>query len=487
MPVGLGIDLGTTNTKVAAISVHGSAVRVDAVATAPTPTPARLGETLRALLGTVRARRPEPDAVGIASMAETGVPLDTDGAPVGDWLRWDAGRSSATADELAARLGWTELVRATGVRPSGKVPLATWAHLHRHDPTTWSAFARWAGVADLACLLLTGRLATDHTLAGRTMAYRLPHGDRLADGFDAALLAETGLRPAQLPDVVAPGETAGVVIDSSFELPVGTPVVVAGHDHAVGAWASGVRRPGDVADSLGTAEAVLTIVADHPDAVAVARAGMSTVVTVAGDRRAILAGSPGAGAVVDWWLAHEAGGHDAAQLFAGVLAAGDGPGDAVVLPYPSGRQAPHPDAAARLHVVGRRTGHTPVQLARALLDGLSLQARWLLDAQAELAGAGPATVTVFGAPAADNPAWLRTKVHVTPCQVRVVDVQETVAAGAALRALSVAGFLDDPLPCLPCHDEPADAEVAAAYELAYAGFVAAAMSAPATAEGGAGR
>src|SRR5699024_4632229 len=112
----------------------------------------------------------------------------------------------------AATHGADALFAATGVRPSGKVPLATWAQLREEDPVRWAAMARWAGAADLVVLALTGRLATDHTLAGRTMAYRLPApGDPVPEGFDAELLAAVGLRPEQLPEVVVPGEVAGRV------------------------------------------------------------------------------------------------------------------------------------------------------------------------------------------------------------------------------------------------------------------------------------
>ena len=40
------------------------------------------------------------------------------------------------------RLGWAELVAATGVRPSAKVPLATWAWLRANRPDLWRATAR---------------------------------------------------------------------------------------------------------------------------------------------------------------------------------------------------------------------------------------------------------------------------------------------------------------------------------------------------------
>jgi sugar (pentulose or hexulose) kinase len=138
-------------------------------------------------------------------MAETGVPLGADDAPLTGWLRWTDRQGDAEAGALARRLGRDELIRATGVRPSAKAPLAKWAWLRAQG----RAMTRWAGAADLAGLLLTGRLATDHTLAGRTMAYRLPGaGEPPPAGFDAALLAEAGLRPSQLPAVVAPGGTA---------------------------------------------------------------------------------------------------------------------------------------------------------------------------------------------------------------------------------------------------------------------------------------
>src|SRR5687767_7346862 len=115
MSVCLGIDLGTTNTKVALVVIGASGLHVRAVASAPTPGPGALKGVLLALIGEVLAGSPPPDAIGIASMAETGVPLDGTGAPLGPWVRWNAHHAGAEADALAARLGWAELVAATGV------------------------------------------------------------------------------------------------------------------------------------------------------------------------------------------------------------------------------------------------------------------------------------------------------------------------------------------------------------------------------------
>jgi sugar (pentulose or hexulose) kinase len=468
MPVAsLGIDLGTTNTKVALVALDAPAVRVHALATAPTPEPRDLGAVLATLIREVLAGAAPPDAVGIASMAETGVPLAADGTPIGGWLRWTGHRAGAEADALANRLGWADLVAATGVRPSAKVPLATWAWLRTHRPEVWDAMSRWAGVADLAAFVLTGRLITDHTLAGRTMAYRLPAtAEAPPTAFDGSLLAEVGLRPHHLPAVTS----EPVAVTGFAGLRDGTPVVVAGHDHAVGAYACGVREPGDVADSLGTAEAVLTVVEGEPDPVAAGRAGMSVVVTVGGRYRAVLAGQSSAGAAVEWWLANEAAGVTREELFADLP---DGPTGVLVLPYVQGRQTPAPDPAARLRVVGREPAHGRAVLAKALLEGLSLHTRWMLDEQARIAGgAGAPAVFLFGGAVAGNPDWTRIKAQVLPGTLRVVPAAEPVAVGAALLAAVRAGLVGPPGPALTAEPAPAGAKP---YDDMYDRFVRAAQ------------
>ncbi len=473
----LGVDVGTTHTKVALVDVD--VARTLAVASAPTPAPGDLlrvvAELTRRVLGAA-PDAPAPAAVGVASMAETGVPVGPDDEPRGDWLRWDGHRAGRQADELAARLGRTALFAATGVRSSAKVPLATWAWLRDEADARMGAAGgpgagplhgdgRWAGAADLVVLGLTGHLVTDHTLAGRTMAYRLGAPGDLPTAFDTELLAEVGLAPRHLPRVLRPGETVplrtGPLTDAG--LLAGTPVTVAGHDHAVGAFAAGVRSPGEVADSVGTSEVVCTVLADDPDPGPVAAAGMSLVRTVRGDRPALVAGSSSAGGAVAAWLAQVAPDDERARLLerastlddalVAVLseapAAAPADGEAasfVVLPYVHGRQTPAPDAAETLRAVGR-VPDDPVAAVRGVLLGAVLHARWMLDAQAALAGAPPTRVLALGRPVTANPAWAALKRWCTPVPVDVVADEEAVAAGAALLAAERAGLVA-PAPAL---------------------------------------
>jgi xylulokinase len=189
----------------------------------------------------------------------------------------------------------------------------------------------------------------------------------------------------------------------------------------------------------------------------------------------VLAGSPSAGAMVEWWLAHEAAGTSAAELFDAVAALDDGPSDVLVLPYLHGRQAPAPDPRARVQVIGSRGGLGAAPLAKALLEGLCLQARWILTEQATLAGERPAAepIALLGGPVAANPAWPRLKSIVTGRTHRLVAEPEACAAGAALLAAARTGLVDEPVPALPARTV-AVPRPRPDYDRTFAAFVAAA-------------
>jgi sugar (pentulose or hexulose) kinase len=423
-------------------------------------------------------------------MAETGVPLDEDGNPVGAFVRWNRA-ASARPSPLVERLGPEALFTATGVPPLQKAPLLVLEALRDTEPARWARLAQWAGVGDLLVRALTGRLVTDHTLAGRTLAYRLPPaGVALPQAFDADLLAEVGLTPDQLPDVAVPGEAAGTgTADAAARtgLPVGTPVFVAGHDHAVGAWGAGVRAPGQRADSVGTSEALLRVARAPVDRRAALAAGMSLTRTVSGEFETLLAGSPAGGSLIGALLRGDLGGAaiDPDDIF---RAAPSGMPQAIALPYPLGRQCPAPDPGARLRFVDLRGDDVdprtlpPRELAAAVLLGLSLQLRWMDQEQQRITGE-PAVgaLHVVGAAASANPAWMRLRTDVLGEQLEPGTSAEPVAAAAALLAAVRAGAVDphtvlpstSPIPAAPI--PPAETTGSAD---AFAVFVAAATDRP---------
>lgn len=415
-----GLDLGTTYVKAVCVDLDPTSDRpVDLVALHRAPTPPTADEAVATARGLLReaAGGGAVSAIGIASMAETGVPLDEHGRALTPLLTWDAVRPLSPA---LAGVDLADLFARTGVRLSAKAPLATWAWLAAEHSDVRARMRHWAGAADLVGFALTGRLATDHTLAGRTGAHLLDDGRWADDLLDLA-----GLRADMLPEVAGPDEIVG--------LADGVPVVVAGHDHQVGAHACGVRARGATANSLGTTEVVLRVLDGDPDPVGVLAAGMSLVRTVGGEERALIAGNGTAGAAYADWIARHPESDDLPP----------GPTGLLVLPYLRGRQCPAPDPGATMRAVGELDGVDPGVLTKAVLEGLSLQTRWMYDEQRRLdPGTADGPVVLFGGPGARNASWTRVKAEVLPHPLRVVAHDEPVAVGAAIVAAERAGLVE---------------------------------------------
>jgi xylulokinase len=463
-PLLAGIDIGSTHCKALLCTPAGTVV-----ARAQRPTPRDPDElthdaeeltaaAIGALTDCVRIAGRAPDTIGLTGMAETGVPLDRHGAPIGPLLAWSDPAPAPYAERLRRSYGAEALHARTGVLPSAKVPLARWCWLRDQHPERLDRMRQWAGAADLVARALTGRVGTDATFAQRSMAWE-PETGTGQGRWSPELLAEAGLTPAQMPHVHAPGQPVGGVrrdVARKFGLRAGAQVVVAGHDHLVGAWTAGARGAGRAADSMGTAEAVLTVAVAPPDPAATAAEGMSWGRHADGVHWITLAGMASSGALVEWFCdrflipleqearrdrqldseRHAPG--ERYRAFARLVdGAGDGNGQApglpsgiTVEPYLNGRSAPHPDPAARLAVHGMASRHGPADLALALLEGAAYQARWMADVQAELAGTTPRTVTLLGGSTRQR-TWTALKAAVTPWTTEVCAEPEAPCLGAA--------------------------------------------------------
>lgn len=457
----LGIDVGTTNLKAGLISADGATVLVRSVPT-PADVPALQAVAVRLIAGIVRDQsgaagvdRVDPvDGVGIAGMAETGAALGQDLRPLTELIGWREQPGGVQAERLARELGAAELFARTGLRLSPKLPVVTWRWLR--DTTDVLARTRtWAGAPDLVLAALTGTCATHLTHAQRLGVLALTRRE-----WDPDLLAYGGITARQLPPVAEPMTVAGRVTNAETGLRTGTPVVLCGHDHLVGAWAAGVREPGQVADSLGTSEAIVT---PSPAPVlddALRRDGISSSWYVDGRHGCAVSGNGAAGGLIEQRLFSLR--RDYAWL-AGVLAESGPPSDEVIAPYPAGRQAPAPDPAVRYDPT--RPVRDPAAEMRALVDAVSLQARWMAETQTALLGIRWQSTIAFGGPARLG-GWMARKALADAGSEQrgfaVVAGEATAAVGAAVMAAEV--LTGRPQPVLRSSGVPVDGDLAASWD-----------------------
>lgn len=439
----LGIDVGTTNWKAVVFSQTG-----DILGSASTAAQTLCDDTgysysaegiWRAVAGVVRKALTDrgtaaPDAVGVASMGETGVPISIDGSPVHPSITWFDTRSNGQADELRRRVGAEKLFRITGLDPHPMFSLPKIAWIRDNDPAAFGRIHRWLSVADYISYRLTGCLATDYSLASRTLALDLDTG-RWSD----EILQDMNIPESIFPPLLRAGTRLGLVTREAARdtgLAQGTPVVVGAHDHHCAYFAAGDPLEDVVLDSSGTAESVFTLLPaerPRPSDYNGLRVGFS----IDPSRYASLSGIPASGVSADWAVQNICGDMDVSGGYESVMRTADsvpaGCNGILFVPHLRGAGAPKQDPVARGAFVGLLSSHTRAHLVRAVFEGLCFELRVVLTAVEEEFGFQISRLHTVGG-GARNHAWQQLKADITGLDVCVPDVKEAAAQGAALLA-----------------------------------------------------
>ncbi|MGH8976076.1 MAG: FGGY family carbohydrate kinase, partial [Acidimicrobiia bacterium] len=250
---------------------------------------------LQELLSDLGPQRHEVAGVGVAGMAESGLPI-AEGHPLGPVIAWFDGRGEDTVARMAGELG-PDLALRIGqrVRTVSSVAKLGWL-LADGMPLP----QRWLGVPETCLFLLTGAEATEHSLAARTGAYDVATRSWIPEVTDLL-----GIAPDVFPAVATAGVAMGEVSEDGarrYGLPAGVPVTIAGHDHLAAAEGLGAAED-DILNSVGTAETVLRRTAALPDVERALELGLAVTVRPGGRGWVVLASARRSGQVLDGLVA----------------------------------------------------------------------------------------------------------------------------------------------------------------------------------------
>ncbi len=461
----LGIDVGTTNIKALVFDVCGACVSAASAATPverPHPGWAEHDPHLlwQAVVDVIRrALAPLDDlqrvrGLAVASVGEAGVLVDARGEPVAPVIAWYDRRTAPYAQHWKLQDDPLETFCLTGMLPVPIYGMFKLQWLRDHAAEGYAAATTWLHIADYIAFRLCGARVTDYSLASRSMLF-----DLRARRWSSALIDRAGLRGDLLPELVASGTRIGEVTPSAAAatgLSPGTIVGAGGHDHVCGALAANVRRQGDCLDSMGTAEAAFLPLDDIPldERLFVANASSWTHVTfgvhVARDRYYAMDGLFSSGAAVEWLRGLIAPGAPLYEASAAIetLAATAPPGSRGVL------FLPHLTAGERGAFVGLTASSGRSALARAVYEGLAFEWRHMLEHIEKMLEVRAAKIRVIGG-GTRLPVWLGIKADVLGRPVHVLEMDESVALGAALLgglAASVYRNEDEAVGALQLHE-----------------------------------
>lgn len=448
----IGIDIGTTHCKVGAFHPHGEMLHfveqdmplrrlTDGMAVFD---PETLWGLVQGLLSETLAAVGEPvQAIGVASMAETGMLVDREsGAERTPLLPWFERMADAQAIAVGVMGDAAGLTRR-GLRPSFKFPLMKLLWLKERDPALLDG-AVWLSAADTIAFRLTGEIGTDFSLASRTFALDLASGD-----WDREWLAQLSLPEDIFPAIVrytdiANGPSAvGLTRRACWAgAPEGVPVVIAGHDHVCGAYAAhriglddAIRsQSGTMFNSIGTAESVVGDFLARPLTQEDARSGFAFGRHILPDTMYWMGGLSTSGGLVEWLRRTL---NDPSLSYNGFMqllaAVEDAPTGILCYPYLNGAGSPHSNPQARAAWVGLAFEHSRGHLGRAALEGLAFETELMRRKAEPLIGRSVRRILAAGGGSL-NPTWMQIKTDVTGCRVDAIEQAQTTLLGAALLA-----------------------------------------------------
>jgi glycerol kinase len=362
------------------------------------------------------------DAIGITNQRETVVAWDpATGEPVHRALVWQDRRTAERCEELRAA-GHEPLVRErTGlvIDPYFSATKIEWL-LRNAEGARQAAF----GTVDSWLLFkLTGRHATDHTNASRTMLF-----DIHRRCWDEELCALFGVDLAQLPEPLPSAHVYGTTSEFGGEVPVGG---IAG-DQQAALFGQACHGAGTAKNTYGTGSFVLLNTgAEVPNPPAGLLATMACG-TEAESAYALEASIFVTGAAVQW-LRDGLGVIERAEETEPLAASLDGNDGVYFVPALTGLGSPHWDPYARGTIVGLTRGSGRAHLARAALEAIAYQTVDAVRAQEAASGERLATLKADGGGVANR--WLmQFQADVLGAEVVVPEIAETTALGAAYLA-----------------------------------------------------
>lgn len=445
----LSLDLGTTHCKASLFDLKGQALYIASRANPAQRSPKgysfydpeRLWQSVEALLSEVEGWRrtqdgrwPPAAALGIASMAETGLLFDPQlNAPRTPFIPWFDPIATAQAEALSRRFNAQERFYRTGLRPAFKYSLPKIVWLKDQEAGLLDN-AIWLCAADYIVYRLCAAFATDYTLAGRTYAFRIDQKEWDVEAL-MALDLPNGLFPPARPSG-QPAGTAQPGLEALGLLP-GTPVAVAGHDHICAAFAAellGGLQGATIFDSIGTAEALTGAFPERPLGEADFCSGFSFGLYSAPGKLYWLGGLSASGGSIEW-LRNILGEPPLsyAEMDALLDSRPADPTGILYFPYLAGSGSPHSDSRVRAAFVGLDAAHTRADLYKAVLEGAALETEFMRRSAEQVTGAPIERILASGG-GTRNRRWMQIKADVFGCPLEALSIAETTLLGAALLA-----------------------------------------------------
>lgn len=444
----ISLDIGTTAVKVGLFSTDGTLLKMaireqslsfpepGKVEQSPTTTWHLLADATREVM--VGFDKNDVAAISIANHRGTAIALDAQGNPLSDFIVWMDKRGVEWVDWLLQNVGAETYYNICGHPIVSYTGISKVLWFQRSASDIWekasaiappqTVFLKWLGCDDLVC-----------DVSGGTFLFPF---DIDRQRWSETLAGHIGFPLEKLPRLVAATEVVGQLSTDAareFDLPPGIALVAGGGDGQCAGVGSGIIAPGRVMVNIGTGAGVQAFL---PAPLRDPGHTLNCAAHVVSGAWEMEGHTQSSGAAFRW-LRDVLGTLELALERQTTLNAYDllieqartsppGAEGLLFIPTFNGSSAPVVDLGARGTLLGLSLAHGRGHIIRSLLEGISLELRWMLDAMIEV-GTKVDEIRLVGG-GAKNPIWNQMHADILNRPVETLHLTDAAMVGAAMCA-----------------------------------------------------
>ena len=393
-------------------------------------------QSTRHLLSETGVNRNDIACVTFSGQMMGAVPLDKDARPLRNAIIWADQRALDQERWIGERVSFEDVYQITGHRLSSSYSLAKILWIRDHQPEIYQATYKFVHAKDSIVARLTGNFVTDPSDASSMNLYDLNSGAWSSKILDAVELP-VDILPEIRQSIDVVGEVRADVADK-VGVAAGTPVVIGGGDGACAAAGAGVINEGSAYNYVGSSSWIAISTAKpiyDPEY------RTFTFGHVIPDMFMPTGTMQAAGASYQWTrdqlslfekeTAERLGISPYELINLEVAQVAPGADGLFFLPYLMGERSPRWNPHARGAFVGLTIRHTRAHMYRAVLEGVTMNLRVILDAFRDQGTRIEAMRLIGGG--ASGRIWnqIMADIYGMPVQ-RLTILEEATSMGAAL-------------------------------------------------------
>lgn len=376
-------------------------------------------------------------SIGVSAQRSSTVFMSRQGKPL-KLISWLDNRAGEQVEEITQKIGRERFYEITGLPLTTTWMLPKILHTRQHDPALWEQVGKITQLQDMIQRALgVNGYHSDEPEAGFFGLWdnrRLCYSDELLSAFD--------LSPELLPEIKPVGTKVGEISRAAADrtgFAPGTPICVGIGDQNSAAVGAGLVQPGLVSVSLGTGGLATVLLEDcyrDPQCQAMVTShairGMWTFEGLQNAAAGAFRWFRDEIAALEKDRAAQTGGNVYDVLNRMIENTPLGANGLLMLPYFAGSGAPRWNPDARGGFLGLTLSHSRADMARACVEGITLEQKDILRS---IAAEGPdfSCARIVGG-ATNSEVWnqIQADMYGIPCETLLVN--DAAALGAAVSA-----------------------------------------------------